>query len=72
MTMDLSSLKPDQLRAINNIIGRLSLRQPQQDSLRALAVAILSLIHISSSTKRTSYVMHIVAAVKWVKRYAAH
>lgn len=24
MTMDLSSLKPDQLRAINNIIGRLS------------------------------------------------
>ncbi len=40
MTMDLSSLKPDQLRAINNVIGRLSLRQPQQDSLRALAVAI--------------------------------
>lgn len=24
MTMDLSSLKPDQLRAINNIIGSLS------------------------------------------------
>ncbi|HFI9760034.1 DEAD/DEAH box helicase family protein [Vibrio parahaemolyticus] len=40
MTMDLSSLKPEQIRAINNVIGRLSLRQPQQDSLRALAVAI--------------------------------
>ncbi|HBH7907870.1 TPA: DEAD/DEAH box helicase family protein [Vibrio parahaemolyticus] len=38
--MDLSSLKPEQIRAINNVIGRLSLRQPQQDSLRALAVAI--------------------------------
>ncbi|EKN5918711.1 TPA: DEAD/DEAH box helicase [Yersinia enterocolitica] len=38
--MDISKLKPEQLRAINNVIGRLSLRQPQQDSLRALAIAI--------------------------------
>ncbi|MEF1300883.1 DEAD/DEAH box helicase family protein, partial [Vibrio owensii] len=45
MTMDLSSLKPEQLRAINNVIGRLSLRQPQQDSLRALAVAISASEH---------------------------
>ena len=39
MTMDLSSLKPDQLRAINNIIGRLNASR-SKDSLRALAVAI--------------------------------
>lgn len=38
--MNISKLKPEQLRAINNVIGRLSLRQPQQDSLRALATAI--------------------------------
>ena len=42
MTMDLSKLKPEQLRSINDVIGRLSLRQPQQDSLRALAGAIAS------------------------------
>ena len=52
MTMDLSSLKPDQLRAINNIIGRLSLRQPQQDSLRALAVAISASEHKLLNPKR--------------------
>lgn len=38
--MNISKIKPEQLRAINNLIGRLSLRQPQQDSLRALATAI--------------------------------
>lgn len=52
MTMDLSSLKPDQLRAINNVIGRLSLRQPQQDSLRALAVAISASEHKLLNPKR--------------------
>lgn len=45
MTMDLSSLRPEQLRSINDVIGRLSLRKPQQDSLRALAVAIASSEH---------------------------
>ncbi|HFT1484132.1 TPA: DEAD/DEAH box helicase family protein [Providencia stuartii] len=52
MTMDLSNLKPEQLRAINNVIGRLSLRQPQQDSLRALAVAISASEHKLLNPKR--------------------
>lgn len=52
MTMDLSNLKPEQLRAINNVIGRLSLRQPQQDSLRALAVAISASKHKLLNPKR--------------------
>lgn len=52
MTMDLSSLQPEQLRAINNVIGRLSLRQPQQDSLRALAMAISASEHKLLNPKR--------------------
>lgn len=52
MKMDLSSLKPEQLRAINNVIGRLSLRQPQQDSLHALAVAIAVSEHKLLDPKR--------------------
>jgi type III restriction enzyme len=42
MTMDLSALSPKQLRALNNISGRLSLRAPQRESLQALAHAIAS------------------------------
>jgi type III restriction enzyme len=45
MTMDLSSLRPEQLRSINDVIGRLSLRKPQQDSLLALALAIAASEH---------------------------
>jgi type III restriction enzyme len=42
MTMDLSALSPKQLRALNNVSGRLSLRAPQRESLQALAHAIAS------------------------------
>ncbi|MCL7153690.1 hypothetical protein MWK25_26915, partial [Escherichia coli] len=52
MTMELSSLKPDQLRANNNIIARLSLRQPQQDSQRALAEANSATDHKLLNPKR--------------------
>ena len=45
MIMDLSSLKPEQLRSINDVISRLSLRKPQQDSIRALAVAVAASEH---------------------------
>ncbi|MFS1906227.1 DEAD/DEAH box helicase [Vibrio lentus] len=62
MTMDLSSLKPDQLRAINNVIGRLSLRQPQQDSLRALAMAISASEHKLLNPKRD--VMELLETLK--------
>jgi type III restriction enzyme len=40
MTMDLSTLTSKQLRALNNVSGRLSLRAPQRESLQALAQAI--------------------------------
>ncbi|MBA2058251.1 DEAD/DEAH box helicase family protein [Psychrobacter cryohalolentis] len=52
MTIDISSLKPEQSYAINNVIGRLSLRKPQQDSLHALAVAIAASEHKILDPKR--------------------